>query len=665
MPRLILLLLALAASLRAAPLAFRWSPEISGAEPFRANAFHGETVTLCATPLQYGEPLTGLEGARAALYWQTPDMEPTQWYTAPGTYDAGTGTLSAEWTPAMDVGSDRVTFFLALTQGDAVAYRVYGTLTLRPSPGFSPAALIPVDVRDELADQIADDVKAWADTRYLPTSGGTVTGVLRANNPKVSADADPAHDIAIVPNAEGLGLQLQFPGGPTAFVRARTGVLATADEVTASASALSAAVRAGTDAQGERLEGMISNIVASPNVASGSACDSVTVAVRVTVPQDYAPQNLDLVRLAQWDRGSSYVRLTSDGRAAVTLNGAGSSVSAPFGAGDHTLVASYDKVSDTDTRVTLWLDGSLLQERLYTGLNGLNLFVGGSAAGYNGLTYETEILRGIVFGDADLSAFSASGLIPLAEAARMTLEKTRADIASLQSAGYLTEETDPTVPEWAKAASKPAYAWSEITGRPATYAPSAHAHAASDISTGTLSYMRLPAAETLRRGAVYPGGGLTVNDLGRLSVIPGDGLTLTDANALAVTPGLYAPASHTHAASDVDGLHSHAPQSAAFVVEGDGSAATLTVPEGLGPLLADTASSAAEAYRITADLADWPTDGAVRDVIVRNASSALTLDADALTLADYDLLTANATLGLRFTRVGTRIVVSILWRSEL
>ena len=526
-------------------------------------------------------------------------MEPTQWYTAPGTYDAGTGTLSAEWTPAMDVGSDRVTFFLALTQGDAVAYRVYGTLTLRPSPGFSPAALIPVDVRDELADQIADDVKAWADTRYLPTSGGTVTGVLRANNPKVSADADPAHDIAIVPNAEGLGLQLQFPGGPTAFVRARTGVLATADEVTASASALSAAVRAGTDAQGERLEGMISNIVASPNVASGSACESVTVAVRVTVSQDYAPKNLDLVKLAQWNRGNSYIRLTKGGQAAVTLKDAGSSVSAPFGAGDHTLVASYEKLSDTDTRVTLWLDGSLLQEHRYTGLNGLNLFVGGSAAGYNGLTYETEILRGSVFGDADLSAFSASGLIPLAEAARMTLEKTRADIASLQSAGYLIEETDPTVPAWAKAASKPSYAWNEITGKPAT----------------------------------------------------------------------YAPASHTHAASDVDGLqdllHSHAPQSAPFVAEGDGATATLTVPEGLGPLLADTASAAAEAYRITADPADWPTDGAVRDVIVRNASSALTLDADALTLADYDLLTANATLGLRFTRVGTRIVVSILWRSEL
>lgn len=47
---------------------------------------------------------------------------------------------------------------------------------------------------------------------------------------------------------------------------------------------------------------------------------------------------------------------------------------------------------------------------------------------------------------------------------------------------YLIEETDPTVPAWAKAETKPSYAWSEIAGKPATYAPSAHTHAVSDVS---------------------------------------------------------------------------------------------------------------------------------------------------------------------------------------
>ena len=62
------------------PLAFRWAPELSRAEPYEAQAFHGETFALAATPRQYGQPLTGLSDATAKLYWQTPGMEPTQWY---------------------------------------------------------------------------------------------------------------------------------------------------------------------------------------------------------------------------------------------------------------------------------------------------------------------------------------------------------------------------------------------------------------------------------------------------------------------------------------------------------------------------------------------------------------------------------------------------------
>ena len=188
-----------------APLAFRWSPEVTRAEPYDAQAFHGETFAFVATPRQYGQPLTGLTGATAKLYWQTPGMEPTQWYTAPGAYDPVTGALSATWTPAMDVGGERVTFFLALTQGDAVAYRIYGRLRLAASPGFNPAELVPEDVRQELIDAITADVKGWADGRYLTAEtdplwtaarGDYLTKALAAATyqPKgdyLTAEADP------------------------------------------------------------------------------------------------------------------------------------------------------------------------------------------------------------------------------------------------------------------------------------------------------------------------------------------------------------------------------------------------------------------------------------------------------------------------------------------
>ena len=179
---------------QSAPLTFRWSPEVSRAEPYDAQAFHGETFTLAATPLQYGRPLTGLTDAGAKLYWQTPGMEPTQWYTAPGAYDPATGTLTATWTPAMDVGGDRVTFFFALTQGDAVAYRVYGRLRLAASPGFNPAELVPEDVRQELIDAITADVKGWADATYQP-KGDYLTAEADPTVPAwAKADAKPAYD---------------------------------------------------------------------------------------------------------------------------------------------------------------------------------------------------------------------------------------------------------------------------------------------------------------------------------------------------------------------------------------------------------------------------------------------------------------------------------------
>ena len=183
-----------------APLTFRWSPEVSRAEPYDAQAFHGETFTLAATPLQYGRPLTGLTDAGAKLYWQTPGMEPTQWYTAPGAYDPATGTLTATWTPAMDVGGDRVTFFLALTQGDAVAYRVYGRLRLAASPGFNPAELVPEDLRQELIDDITADVKAWADATYQP-KGDYLTAEADPTVP-AEAEAREAADAALQANID-------------------------------------------------------------------------------------------------------------------------------------------------------------------------------------------------------------------------------------------------------------------------------------------------------------------------------------------------------------------------------------------------------------------------------------------------------------------------------
>ena len=142
------------------PLIFRWESEVSAPKPFRARAFHGESFTLVCTPLQYAKPLAGLSGATVALRWQTDGMDPDEWYEAPGEYDPATGELSAAWSPDCDTGADRVRFFLALETPGGASFRAFGTLDLAPSPGFTPAQLIPESQLSKLQDALAEEAQA-------------------------------------------------------------------------------------------------------------------------------------------------------------------------------------------------------------------------------------------------------------------------------------------------------------------------------------------------------------------------------------------------------------------------------------------------------------------------------------------------------------------------
>jgi len=48
------------------------------------------------------------------------------------------------------------------------------------------------------------------------------------------------------------------------------------------------------------------------------------------------------------------------------------------------------------------------------------------------------------------------------------------------------------VPAWAKAAKKPGYSWGEITGKPSSFAPAGHNHAASAVNSGVFDAARIP-----------------------------------------------------------------------------------------------------------------------------------------------------------------------------
>ncbi|MGN0886415.1 MAG: hypothetical protein ACI4RT_05385 [Candidatus Spyradenecus sp.] len=217
-------------ALRAESLAFKWSTEVSMANPYEAQAMQGESFALEATLVQYGAPLTG--EATATFYYQTKQMAATEWFSAPAAWDAATATASVTWSPALDVGQSAYRWFFGIDTAQGHNYRAYGTLRLKPSPGFSPAILEPIDLRETLKAELyaqlqadlsaafAAELQAEADAReaadgsiteavnalqgnlathnhdgtYLKLTGGTMSGTIHSALSKAS---DPGLTITL------------------------------------------------------------------------------------------------------------------------------------------------------------------------------------------------------------------------------------------------------------------------------------------------------------------------------------------------------------------------------------------------------------------------------------------------------------------------------------
>ena len=79
---------------------------------------------------------------------------------------------------------------------------------------------------------VEDVAKTGEDNDFAQEAINLFRGVLRMANPRIAAAPDNASkDIALVPEAEGAGLQIQFPGGATVFIPMKTGTVPTAQDV--------------------------------------------------------------------------------------------------------------------------------------------------------------------------------------------------------------------------------------------------------------------------------------------------------------------------------------------------------------------------------------------------------------------------------------------------
>lgn len=367
-------------------LAFRWDTEVSKPQPYAANAMQGETFDLAVRLLQYGTPLT--VPGEATLYWQSPDMPSNEWYTAPASWDPSSAVAVATWSPACDTGKTAYRFFFALDTDQGKNYRAFGTLRLKPSPGFSPAALEPVDVRDELAAEITAALKVWADGRYVRLDGPTGQTEMQTVTGNLALDGGLAANTV-----------------QTALLMADT------------VSAYTSLYEAGTP--------IAQTYATKSHTHAVSSVDGLQAALDEKQP------------------AGDYAHISGD-----------------WTEPDEIVIPEHVRLAE--------IFGDKLRLRVTDMSQSDLLFV--------------------------FDYFDDTGAISWSESCNV-YQSARVDelLAGHTHSQYLTAESDPTVPAWAKAASKPAYAWSEISGKPTTWAwsaisgkpsaftPEAHTHAISGV----------------------------------------------------------------------------------------------------------------------------------------------------------------------------------------
>ncbi len=219
-------------------------------------------------------------------------------------------------------------------------------------------------------------------------------------------------------------------------------------------AAIKEIIEAGTDAASDLTptgvyQGALSETAVVSDVEGGLACASATIIMEIERTASYAEQAINtedkVIYLGQWHRGFNDFKIIATANGPVLSSTLSPSATKPFTVGKHTLAIRYEKISNTDTVVTAWIDDEKVHAgNHYEGLNGLNIWIGSSISGatashYTGLNLTTYVFAEQALEDHAIEAFIAlhinSATSPLLiDKVRFTHQKTRTDIANLQEA---------------------------------------------------------------------------------------------------------------------------------------------------------------------------------------------------------------------------------------
>jgi hypothetical protein len=117
----------------------RWTADLSRPASADWACYQGETLHLEPLFSSYGAALP-LDGAALTLYLQTNGMGASWWQLPASAVTSETGRARAVFAPSADVGAAAYSYSIRAEYAAGSSYRAFGTLTMRASPGFSPAS---------------------------------------------------------------------------------------------------------------------------------------------------------------------------------------------------------------------------------------------------------------------------------------------------------------------------------------------------------------------------------------------------------------------------------------------------------------------------------------------------------------------------------------------
>ena len=168
-----------------------WNNRIEAPADYNAVVFRGESVVLEAALTQYGIalPIDGI----ATLYYA---VAGTTNYTASAASISG-NKLIALWTPALDSGAARYTFFLSANMSGGRIYRANGSITIQASPGAYPPIIVQtgptlVSLQDGITAAGATNAVQGVAIASLQTGQASLTGQVNAANALAFAAGDQA-----------------------------------------------------------------------------------------------------------------------------------------------------------------------------------------------------------------------------------------------------------------------------------------------------------------------------------------------------------------------------------------------------------------------------------------------------------------------------------------